>query len=95
MRAARRREAASRPATTCPLPPLPAGYRAARLAGNGLRTCTAVVHPFNSATPDSAPCDTTDRRVLALETTFDCRVRLSVLGDPGCSVATQLAVVEG
>lgn len=71
-----------------------AGYRIARLASNALRTCGAVAHPFSTPTADTSACDSLYRRVLALETTFDCQVKLSVLGDPGCSVANQLTVVD-
>lgn len=71
--------------------PTLAGFRFYRLAGAALGACTDVAHPFNDP---ATGCESLDRRVLAVQTDPTCAVRIYVLGDPACSNAEELAVVD-
>lgn len=58
---------------------------------SALGTCS-LQHAFNSG---SNACQSIDGRTMAIQTDVTCRVRVFVLGDSKCSVADDLAFVDG
>ena len=69
------------------------GYRIVTLPStSALGATCSLDHPFNSG--DNA-CDSLNSRTIAIETDVTCEVRVFVLGDSKCSVADDLAVMDG
>ena len=68
------------------------GYRIVTLPSTSTLEACSLAHPFNTG---DNKCDSLDGRTLAIETDATCEVRVFVLGDSKCSVADDLAVMDG
>ena len=68
------------------------GYRIVTLPSTSTLEACSLAHPFNTG---DNKCDSLDGRTLAIETDVTCEVRVFVLGDSKCSVADDLAVIDG
>ena len=66
------------------------GYRLLRLSTDGLRTPSCIANPFKQNCTA-----TTSAALMAVSVDESCVVRAFILGDKGCSIAEDLAVVQG